>query len=370
MVGAKRPPNAIDFWRGLALLTIFVNHIPGTAFENLTYSHYTISDAAELFVFLAGWSLALATDRPGGQDSPGRVLLRLASRTVEVYRAQLVIVLLAIALIAGAALLLDNPLLLDWHNAGPFFSDPVPTSVGVVLLTHQLGYFNILPLYVCLLAMAPIFILVARASRWLALGASFGLYAAALTFEINLPSWPQQGRWFFNPLAWQFLLVLGFVGSLCTRDSETFRTWARQLWPLGAVGVVIGMFVSVTDMRPDPLAVPDPRLFFLLDKTYVSPLRILDFVAVVLTFHGMFELVLRWLPWLVPPLSALGRNSLAVFSIASVGALLIQLVRASLPKSFALDTALIGSGIVTLLFTAWFVEWRSRSPNAAASLRH
>lgn len=364
-----REPNAIDFWRGLALVTIFINHIPGNAFEPFTYSHYSVSDAAELFVFLTGWSLALATDRNGAPESSARVVLRLASRMVEVYRAQIVIVFLALALIAGAALLLDNPLLLDWHNAGPFFADPVPTTVGVVLLTHQLGYFNILPLYVGLLAIAPIFILLARLNRLLALGASFVLYAATLTFEINLPSWPLPGRWFFNPLAWQFLLVLGFLGSLWARDSEAFRTWARRLWPLGAMGVLIGVVVSVAEIRPDPLLVPEPRLFFLLDKSYVSPLRLLDFLAVVLAFQGAFAFIMRRVRWLAPPLSALGRNSLAVFSIGSVTALLIQLVRAMTPKSFALDTLLIIAGIVLLLFTVWFVEWRSRSSKAAASLR-
>src|SRR5689334_9549125 len=55
-----RAPNAVDFWRGFALLTIFVNHVPGNVFQRFTYSHISISDAAELFVFLAGWALALA----------------------------------------------------------------------------------------------------------------------------------------------------------------------------------------------------------------------------------------------------------------------------------------------------------------------
>ena len=78
----------------------------------------------------------------------------------------MVIAVLALAIIAGAALYLDNPLLLEWHNAALFYSDPVQASIGLVLLSYQLGYFNILPLYVAVLAMAPIFILLARVRRW------------------------------------------------------------------------------------------------------------------------------------------------------------------------------------------------------------
>src|ERR687897_2266367 len=80
-----REPNAIDFWRGFALITIFVNHVPGNVFERFTYSKYSLSDAAELFVFLAGWAIALATGGRAGPDSPGRVLLLFASRPLEVY---------------------------------------------------------------------------------------------------------------------------------------------------------------------------------------------------------------------------------------------------------------------------------------------
>lgn len=97
-----REPNAIDFWRGFALITIFINHIPGNVFERYTFSQYGISDAAELFVFLAGWSIGLATRGRDGQPEPRlTTVLRLLSRTIEVYRAQLTIMALALAMIAG-----------------------------------------------------------------------------------------------------------------------------------------------------------------------------------------------------------------------------------------------------------------------------
>jgi hypothetical protein len=358
-----RQANAIDFWRGFALITIFIDHIPGNLYERATYRNVSISDAAELFVFLAGWSLALATTG----DTPGRVVLRLFSRTVEVYRAQLVITAMALAMIAAAAVWTENPLLLEWHDAGPFFADPIRTTIGWVVLTHQLGYFNILPLYVVVLAMAPAFVLLARVSRLAALAASFTLYAVCLVFGINLPTWPVEDQWFFNPLAWQVLLVLGFVGAVSARDDPAFERWCRRLQPLGFVGVALGAVAAYTNWSPDPVLLPEPRLLFTFDKHYLSPPRLLHFLAVVLAFQSLYGPISRHLPRMTRHLSALGRNSLAVFSVASILSLVGQIVRFWIGGGFIIDTVVVSCGIFCLAFTAWFVEWRSRSPRPSLS---
>ena len=51
---------SVDFWRGFALVTIFVNHIPGNILEPFTHKNFGFSDAAEVFVFLAGVGVAFA----------------------------------------------------------------------------------------------------------------------------------------------------------------------------------------------------------------------------------------------------------------------------------------------------------------------
>lgn len=363
-----RDPNAIDFWRGLALVTIFINHIPGNTFERYTYSQYGISDAAELFVFLAGWSIGIATHGRDGTPEPRlTTVLRLLSRTVEVYRAQITTMALALAMIAGTALTLDNPLILEWHNAGGFFADPIQTMVGFALLTHQLGFFNILPLYVVLIGIAPVFALLARASRAGALAVSVALYAASLVFEWNLPSWPGEGDWFFNPLCWQLLLVLGFVMQGWSRESARVRDWSRRLTPVGIVLVVLGIVLSVLELRPDPLLVPEPRLVFTFDKTYLSPARLIHFVGVLLAFQTVYRLVAPRIGPVVRYLAGLGRNSLAVFSIGSLLSLGAQLVRFQTGGGVFIDLAVVVSGLVALGFTAWFVEWRSRKPRFSSS---
>lgn len=62
-----REANAIDFWRGFALVTIFINHIPGNYYSRFTHGNISDSDSADLFVFLAGWSMRYAT----GADTTG-----------------------------------------------------------------------------------------------------------------------------------------------------------------------------------------------------------------------------------------------------------------------------------------------------------
>lgn len=54
-----RPVNAVDFWRGFALVTIFINHVPGIYYAKFTHANISLSDSADLFVFLAGWSVRL-----------------------------------------------------------------------------------------------------------------------------------------------------------------------------------------------------------------------------------------------------------------------------------------------------------------------
>ena len=207
-----RPVNAVDFWRGFAsLVTIFIKHVPGIYYAKFTHANISLSDSADLFVFLAGWSVRLLVGSGDRQMASGPLALRLGARVLQIYAAQILIAMLAIAMLAAAAIILVNPLLLEWHNAAAVFNDPVPTHIGLVLITHQLGYFDILPLYVVIMLMAPGIAMVDRfAPRWV-LPLSAALYCATLAVPIPMPTWPLDGEWFFKPLAWQLVFVLGFV---------------------------------------------------------------------------------------------------------------------------------------------------------------
>ena len=370
-----REPNAVDFWRGFALITIFIDHIPGVIYSHYTMVNYSIADAADLFVFLAGWSLRLMADGGGRHMATRDVMLRLFGRAIELYAAQVLITMLAIAMLAVAATELTNPLLLEWHNAAAVFNDPVPTHIGLAVLTHQLGYFDILPLYVVLMLMAPFFALIDRKLPGVLLPASIALYVVVLAFRLTLPTWPVSGTWFFNPLAWQIVLVLGFV---LARDDRGVGAWARRhivtLRWIGLPIVLASAYAVLTDTWWDPTAVPEPKLFYIIDKSFVSPPRLIQFLALVAVFSSAFPYIRRaaGLPYaralitsLIGMFAMLGRNSLYVFCVGSLLSLCAQVIRYVYRGTVGTDTAVVIFGIIIMALTAWLAETRQRARPAS-----
>ena len=58
----------IDFFRGLALIFILWDHIPHNPLAELTVRNFGLSDAAEIFVFLAGYAAVLAYGKIARRD--------------------------------------------------------------------------------------------------------------------------------------------------------------------------------------------------------------------------------------------------------------------------------------------------------------
>lgn len=362
-----RTPNSVDFWRGFALVTIFVNHVPGIFIERYTFREYSLSDSAELFVFLAGVSLRYVINSLSGEPLSA-LLYRLAGRALTIYFAQIVITAFAIAIIAGAAKALDQPYILQWHNAAAVFEDPVNAHIGLILLRYQLGYFNILPLYVVLMAMGPTIGIFDRLAPKLLLPLSFALYLYTVATGLNLPTWPVEGTWFFSPFAWQFIFILGFVLS----GPKGYSSWSPRtkkiLFWLAGLQTLIGLTIALADFTPDPAVLPSPKLFFVFDKTYLSPARVVHALALACFFMGAFKYVDRWLPLLTEYMALLGRNSLNVFCAGSVLSLCGQVARYRFNGRLEIDLLVLLVGLTGLGAVAWLSEWRKRL--AVARARH
>jgi hypothetical protein len=213
---AANPPKAprdyrLDFFRGLALVFIYVDHIPNNALSYLTLRSFAISDAAEVFIFISGYTAALVYGRAMLREGGLMASARIGRRVWQLYIAHLFIFLIYNGEVSYTMQHFNNPLFADELQVGAFLDQPGDTLIHVLLLEFQPSLLNILPLYILLLVMFPVMLLALRRSIWLALVPSLLLYGAVQLWGINLPGYPDDATWYFDPFAYQLLFVVAAI---------------------------------------------------------------------------------------------------------------------------------------------------------------
>jgi hypothetical protein len=344
----------IDFWRGAALITILINHIPGNLLGNFTPRNFGFSDSAEAFVFLSGISVTQAYRKPFevGAAMPGT--LALVSRAVRLYKIHLLLTFVALLLFSAAATVTGRDAFLAEHGRGTPFSDPVRGALGILMLSHQIGYFNILPLYIVLMALAPALFVIGLRNRWKMLAASVATYAVARVSGFNLPSWPDGGVWYFNPMSWQLMFALGmFCGFGVQR--QTLLKHRVAYWVAHAFTVVGAVMVS-NAFGFVPGLVDAAGEYLDWDKTQLGTVRVLDFVALVYLIHcSGLTARLRALV-IFPFASLLGRHALPVYCVGSILSAIGQILTETLPPSPLFDILFVGMSLKVLYEFALLME--------------
>lgn len=346
------------------LCTIYINHIPGNLFEFVTQKNFGFSDSAEAFVFLSGVSLALAYASRFDPGQRGKVIGSMARRAVRLYGIHILLTLAAIAIFSIGAMATANQTLLSVHGRELFVDDPRAALIGLFSLGHQLGYFNILPLYILLLALVPMLLCIGKASPLLMMATSATIYLAARSFEWNIPTWPMKGTWFFDPFAWQLMMTIGLCAGLTLRTARLPRT----PWLVGlAAGLVIFSAVSVTNGFSFAPGLQDwTGSWADLNKTVLGFGRVVHFLAL------SYLVALTDIPTRMRGraafrvLCSLGRHSLAVFAVLSLFAAVGQVLIEAFGHSVFLDATVIGSGLAGLCGAATLLETRRPERTAEA----
>ncbi|MDG4877712.1 OpgC domain-containing protein [Mesorhizobium sp. WSM4935] len=346
----------IDVLRALALLTIFVDHVPGTVFENWTYKNFGFSDAAEAFVLISGISVALAY---GTKFKPGGRLLatlKMWRRAGVLYVSHIVITMLVIALFCAAALFAHRPEMLTMINIEPLMKNTPQVLLGIVTLGHQLGYNNILPVYAALLLAAPAFVLFVSYRPVPALIVSGLLWLAAGIWQIAPPNYPEPGLWFLNPLSWQFLFNIGLAAMLHVKRGGRIPV---NPWLLGAAGAyVIGAAIWVRSPLWGQITWFDlPVVIGGFDKTFLSLPRLLHILSVSYLIVALPAVSNFFRVRPDNPLAILGKRSLPVFIAGTLLAMAAQVLKLINPGGLAYDTLLIAAGIAMQLALALYLEW-------------
>lgn len=220
---AARPRDPrLDFYRGIAMFIILSAHIPTNRWANWIPARFGFSDATEIFVFCSGMASAIAF---GGSFARNGWLMgtaRVVYRLWQVYWAHIGLFFFLAMSMAVLDVWGIGPKGMSYIgslNLHPFFANTVSQLIGLFTLTYVPNYFDVLPMYLGVLALMPVVMGLRKVGVWAA-----GLFILAVWLSANpymlglhprglsFPAEPWSDReWFFNPLGWQLLFFTGFA---------------------------------------------------------------------------------------------------------------------------------------------------------------
>jgi len=352
----------LDFFRGLALLFIFVDHIPGNLLSNITLHSVAFSDATEVFVFVSGYAAALAYGSILIKNGFVAATLRIYRRIWQLYVAHIFIFIVLVAVISHVSMV-------HWQvNAGEFrltefLKEPQVALVQAILLQFQPQFLDILPLYIVLLAVFPAVLFLIARHPLLALVPSASVYVLTQLLGWEVHGYPGDHVWFFNPLAWQFLFVVGAVlafphrlgiswipkGTLLTTSANTVTALAA------VVNVSWVVHFNYSEVPGILLNLLGP---YAGDKTNLGPLRLLSFLALAVTtvqFMRPNSKLLRGRAsaWLI----ACGQNSLHIFCLGILLSVIAYFVLVIFDAGVPIQVAVDLAGCAGMIGLARLMSW-------------
>lgn len=360
----------LDVLRGLALITIFINHVPGQIFEHLTTKNYGFSDAAEAFVLISGIAVGIAYGSRFKAAAWFETAKKSTKRAFTLYLAHMITTFMTLALFIAGAWLFHRVGLLCEINILAVLTNPQAGIPALMLLGHQIGYNNILPMYGALMLMVPIILLLEAKSPLLALVVSGSVWLLSGIYEIAPHNTLIEGYWFLNPLSWQFLFTIGIVGMMHVRRGGklpqhpllmalaagyvglSFVWVVGQLWGIGNALASLGLPPVITGFDKTFLSLP--RLLHVLALTYL-----------VLNIGALSNLLRR------PednPLVIFGRHSLNIFVAGTILAMVGQVLLYINNGDRIVGPIFVVLGIVIQFVYAYHLE-RKRKLGRAASAK-
>jgi hypothetical protein len=358
----------LDLFRGVANWAIFLDHIPDNVVNWVTTRNYGFSDAADLFVFISGYTASFVYARMMLDRGFIVGATRLTKRVWQLYVAHIILFVIYIASISYLALRFGDSEIINEFNVAGLVDQATETLRQGLLLKFKPVNLDVLPLYIVLMGFFPPVLWIMLRQPNLTMLASILLWLTARHFGWNFQAYPA-GTWYFNPYCWQVLFVFGSWCALGGARSNRWlidspiTLWVCILYLLFAlVMTMAGRFPDFGNMLPHWLfATFNPN-----DKTNLAPYRFIHFVMIVI-------LVIRFIPKDWPglewkgfdPVIVCGQQSLAVFCVgvflSFVGHFELMLSSGSL---FAqLFVSITGIAIMTVV--AYYISWSKRQDKPA-----
>ena len=294
---------------------------------------------------------ALAYGKVRQLDGWFAVISHTLRRSWEIYAAFLILTVTCVMIVY----LVGADRFADVTNTRVFFEQPGEALFRAAILQYRPVNTDVLPAFVLFhLFFAPLLWLLLR---WpgATLAASLLLYTLVQLSGWNLPQWPKN-PWFFNPLAWQFLVVLGAWWEL--GNGKLLRTWlaSRGAMILATTYLIVALLIALSwSIEPLDVLVPGwlARLIYPINKSDLDPLRLLHFLAIAI-------LVAKFVPpdWkgLTAPIMRgairCGENSLEIYCAGVLLALGARILLEKVSATPAIQIAASFAGIAALVVLA------------------
>ncbi len=367
----------LDFFRGLALIFIFHNHIPGNAMSWLSNRNYGFSDATEIFIFLSGYSIILAYGSVFERQGFLPLTARIWRRAWQIYAAHIFLFVVFVAHISYMSERF-NPAFAEEMNIGEIFAAPHILMFQALVLMFKPANMDVLPLYIVLLAVFPPVVVLLKRRPGVVLAASALLWLGVQRWHWNLPAYPD-GAWLFNPFAWQFMFVLGAWCAL-HRDAAPWRRIPRRPGVALALVYLVCALAIASTWTYSPWAAYVPvwlrQIIYPIDKTELDLLRLLHFFAQAYLIVVLVPPTARFLgSRMARPVILCGRHSLQVFCAGVFLSFLGYFVLSEVSSGLAMQIGVSLAGIGVLVALAATISWYDRvsgkggrGPKAAASV--
>jgi hypothetical protein len=360
---AKGRDLRLDLFRGIANWAIFLDHIPDNVVNWITTRNYGFSDAADLFVFISGYTASFVYSRM--MIDRGFIVgaTRLTKRVWQLYVAHVILFVIYIVSIGYVAQRYSDPDIINEFNVAGLVDSAVETLRQGLLLKFKPVNLDVLPLYIVLMGFFPPVLWMMLRRPGLTMLASIALWLAARQFGWNLPAYPA-GTWYFNPYCWQVLFVFG---SWCALGGA-----ARSRWIIDApvtlyfciAYLILGLVMTMAGKFPDFGALFPHWLYDTFnpnDKTNLAPYRFLHFVVIVIMVIKFIPKDWPALEWrALDPLIVCGQQSLAVFCVgvflSFVGHFELMMSSGSLFAQIFVSV----TGIAIMTIVAYYISWSKR----------
>lgn len=366
-IHAILPPKGrdlrLDLFRGVANWAIFLDHIPDNVVNWITTRNYGFSDAADLFVFISGYTASFVYARMMIERGFIVGATRLTKRVWQLYVAHIILFVIYIVSIGYVAFRFSDPDIINEFNVAGLVDNPIETLRQGLLLKFKPVNLDVLPLYIVLMGFFPPVLWLMLRRPGLTMLGSLALYFAARHFGWNLPAYPV-GTWYFNPFCWQLLFIFGswcaLGGAMRSRaviDSPITLYFCLFYLVFALVMTMAGRFPEFGALFPRWLY----DAFNPNDKTNLAPYRFLHFAVIVV-------LVIRFVPkdwpgleWKIfDPVIKCGQQSLAVFCVgvflSFVGHFELMLSSGSLLAQIWVSVA----GIALMTLVAYYITWSKK----------